>query len=59
MKALISEYGYIAITIVTVIVGFMFFTWLTENYSTMEVNFISGMTGVEVEDVVRAQKSIE
>ena len=59
MKSIMSEYGYVLLAIVSVMAGFWFFTWLIDSYADMEVYFISGMTGVEVSDVIQAKKEVD
>ena len=59
MKAFFMEYGLVTVTFIAVIFAFWYFSWLPAQYSKFEINMMSTITGVEVEDILAAQDYVE
>lgn len=59
MDSFIHEYGFILISIAAMGFLFYFFIFLPAKYKTFEVQLMSSLTGVPVEELLTAQQTVE
>lgn len=59
MSAFLHEYGYVMLTIIIVALSIAVLLICFKSYKGVEVRFVSRMTGVSTEDILRAQRILD